>query len=100
LIFSNALPWTVLVAALVSWRAAVVYLAFAVVLRIAMAISVGLNGMKDRLVRRRLWMLPLRDAFSFTIWLASFFPQRIQWRDRQFRIRNKRLVPVPPRELP
>jgi ceramide glucosyltransferase len=100
LIFSNALPWTVLVAALVSWRAAVVYLAFAVFLRIAMAISVGLNGMQDRLVRKRLWMLPLRDAFAFTIWLASFFAQRIQWRDRQFRVRNKRLVPFPPRELP
>jgi ceramide glucosyltransferase len=100
LIFSNALPWTVLFAALVSWRAAVVYLAFAVFLRIAMAISVGLNGMQDRLVRQRLWMLPLRDAFAFTIWVASFFAQRIQWRDRQFRVRNKRLVPVPRRELP
>ena len=100
LLFSNALPWAVLVAALASWKVAVVYVAFAVFLRIAMAISVGFNGMQDRLIRQRLWMLPLRDAFAFTIWLASFFAQRIQWRDRQFHVRNKRLVPVPPRELP
>jgi hypothetical protein len=44
-------------------------------------------------------MLPLRDAFAFVVWLASFFPQRIHWRDRQFRVRDKRLIPVAPREL-
>ncbi|HXN99204.1 MAG TPA: bacteriohopanetetrol glucosamine biosynthesis glycosyltransferase HpnI [Candidatus Acidoferrales bacterium] len=100
LLFSSALPWAVIVAALASWKVAVIYVAFAVFLRIAMAISVGLRGMRDRLVRRKLWMLPLRDAVAFTIWLASFFAQRIQWRDRQFRVQNKRLVTVPPRELP
>jgi hypothetical protein len=40
-------------------------------------------------------MLPLRDAFAFVVWLASFFPQRIHWRDREFYVREKRLVPVP-----
>jgi ceramide glucosyltransferase len=100
LIFSNALPWAALVGALATWRVAVVYLASALFFRIMMAISVGLHGMRDRLVRRNLWMLPLRDTFAFVVWLASFFPQRIYWRDRQFCVRDKRLVPVPPRELP
>ncbi|MGA8367558.1 MAG: hypothetical protein WB716_09590, partial [Candidatus Acidiferrales bacterium] len=54
------------------------------------------RGMRDPLVRRSLWMLPLRDAFAFAVWLASFFPQRIHWRDRQFHVRDKRLVPIPP----
>jgi ceramide glucosyltransferase len=100
LMFSNALPWAVLVGAFVPWWVAVVYLASALFFRMMMAISVGLNGMRDRLVKRKLWLLPLRDAFAFTVWLASFFPQRIQWRDRQFRVRDKRLIPVAPRELP
>ena len=99
LIFSNALPWAALIGALVTWRVAAVYLAFALFFRIMMAISVGLRGMRDRLMRRDLWMLPLRDAFAFVVWLASFFPQRIHWRDRQFRVRDKRLIPVAPREL-
>lgn len=100
LIFTNALPWAVLIGAIVTWRVAVAYLASALAFRILMAILVGFRGMRDRLVLRKLWMLPLRDAFAFTVWLASFFPQRIQWRDRQFRVRDKRLIPVPSRELP
>jgi ceramide glucosyltransferase len=99
LIFSNALPWAAVIGALVTWRVAAVYLAIALFFRIMMAISVGLRGMRDRLMRRDLWMLPLRDAFAFVVWLASFFPQRIHWRDRQFRVRDKRLIPVAPREL-
>ena len=43
----------------------------------------------------KFWMLPLRDAFAFFVWLASFFPQRIHWRGQQFRVRKKRLVAVP-----
>jgi ceramide glucosyltransferase len=100
LIFANAVPWAVLVGVLVSWKVAVGYLASALFLRSTMALSVGLRGMRDRLVRRNLWMLPLRDAFAFVVWLASFFALRIQWRDRQFRVRDKRLVPVPPPDLP
>ena len=99
LIFSNALPWAALVAALVTWRVAAVYLAIALFFRIMLAISVGLRGMRDRLIRRDFWMLLLRDAFAFAVWMASFFPQRIHWRDRQFRVRDKRLIPVAPREL-
>jgi ceramide glucosyltransferase len=100
LIFTNALPWAVVVGTIATWRLAVIYLASALFFRILMAISVGLRGMRDRLVLRKLWLLSVRDAFAFTVWLRSFFPQRIHWRDRQFRVRDKRLVPVPPRIPP
>lgn len=97
LIFSNWVPWAVFVGALASWRAAVAYLAIALLFRTAMATSVGYGGMRDRLVLRKVWMLIVRDAFAFVVWAASFFPQRIHWRDREFLVREKRLVPVPPR---
>jgi ceramide glucosyltransferase len=100
LVFSNALPWVVLVGALVTWRVALVYLALAVLLRVAMAITVGLHGMRDRLLRQKLWMLPVRDAFSFVVWLASFFARRIHWRDQEFCVRDRRLIPVPPHKSP
>ena len=52
-------------------------------LRYEVALSVGARGMRDDLVRRKQWLLPLRDAFAFVVWLASFFPQRIHWRDQR-----------------
>jgi hypothetical protein len=54
--------------------------------------------MRDAGVRRHMELLPLRDAFAFIVWVASFFPQRIHWRGREFYVRDKRLVPTAPRE--
>jgi ceramide glucosyltransferase len=98
LIFSQGLPWTVLAAFLAPSAAiAAAYVAAYVLLRGSMAWFVGASEMRDRLVRRKFWALPLRDAFAFLVWLASFFPQRIHWRGQQFLVRNKRLVAVSPR---
>ena len=98
LIFTQGLPWTILAAAVApyGWLAGAYACAY-VVLRAWMAWAVGVTGMRDDLVRRKFWMLPLRDAFAFAAWLASFFPQRIHWRGQQFYVRNRRLVPVSPR---
>lgn len=96
MIFSQGLPWTVLAAALApSLAIAADYVAGYLLLRGAMAWVIGVWGMHDRLVRRKFWALPLRDALAFFVWLASFFPQRIHWRDREFLVRDKRLVAVP-----
>ncbi len=96
LLFSQGLAWTVLAAILApSAIIAAAYVAAYVLLRGAVAWVVGAWGMHDRLVRRGFWALPVRDAFAFIVWLASFFPQRIHWRDQQFLVRNKRLVAVP-----
>jgi ceramide glucosyltransferase len=59
---------------------------------------VGVYGMRDAGVRRHMELLPLRDAFAFIVWVASFFPQRIHWRGREFYVRDKRLVPAETRE--
>ncbi|HEY6443747.1 MAG TPA: bacteriohopanetetrol glucosamine biosynthesis glycosyltransferase HpnI [Candidatus Acidoferrales bacterium] len=96
LVFTQGLPWTVLAAVLAPSAAiAAAYVAAYVVLRGTMAWLVGASGMRDLLVRRKFWALPLRDALAFFVWLASFFPQRIHWRDQQFLVRKKRLVAVP-----
>jgi ceramide glucosyltransferase len=101
LVFTQGLPWTVLAAFLAPSAAiAAAYVAVYVLLRGTMAWVVGARGMRDRLVRRKFWALPLRDAFAFIVWLVSFFPQRIHWRDRQFLVRKKRLVAVPSSRRP
>lgn len=96
MIFTQGLPWTVLAAVLAPSPAiAAEYVAAYLLLRGAMAWLIGVWGMHDRLVLHKFWMLPLRDAFAFFVWLASFFPQRIHWRGQQFLVRKKRLVAVP-----
>jgi ceramide glucosyltransferase len=93
LIFTQGLPWTIL-AALVAPSAtiALAYVAAYVVLRSEMARNVGVWGLQDHALRAKLVLLPVRDAFAFVVWLASFFPQRIRWRDKEFYVRKRRLI--------
>ncbi|MGB9070218.1 MAG: bacteriohopanetetrol glucosamine biosynthesis glycosyltransferase HpnI [Candidatus Acidiferrales bacterium] len=97
LLFTHGLPWAILGLALAhSWAGTFFFVGGYALLRYEVALGTGARGMRDPLIRRRLWMLPVRDAFAFLVWLASFFPRRIRWRDREFWVREKRLVPVPP----
>ena len=98
LIFTQGLAWTVLAAVLAPYRwLAIAYVAAYLALRAWMAWAIGVAGMRDDLVRRKLWLLPFRDGFAFVTWIASFFPQRIHWRGQQFYVRDRLLVPVSPR---
>jgi ceramide glucosyltransferase len=93
LIFTHGLVWALAgIFLLHSWQGALAFAAAYSLLRVEVALGVGARGMGDTLVRRKQWMLPLRDAFAFVVWLASFFPQRIHWRGQRFYVRNKRLV--------
>lgn len=96
LIFTQGLFWTVLAACLapaapLAWAYVIAY----AMLRVDAAVTIGARGMGDPLIRSKGWVLPLRDAFGFFVWLASFFPQRIHWRDKQFLVRQRKLVPLP-----
>ena len=73
---------------------AIGFLAAYLILRVLMAWTVGVWGLKDSLLRKRLWLLPLRDAIAFAVWVASFASNRIQWRGTEFRIRNNRMIPI------
>ncbi len=98
LFFTHGLPWSLAAAAVArSAGLAAAYLGGYIVLRFLMAWTVGVWGLKDPVLRRKLWLLPLRDALAFPIWLASFASNRIQWRGLEFTIRNGRLVPLAPR---
>ena len=94
LIFTQVFVWSLAALLLTSsWWGEVGFAVAYVLLRREMALSAGARGMKDKLVRNKMWMLATRDLFAFVVWAASFFPQRIHWRGRKFRVREKRLVP-------
>ena len=92
LIFTQGLFWTIVATAIAPGWLAYAYPTAYALLRTDAALSVGARGMGDQLVRRKGWLLPIRDAFAFFVWLVSFFPRRIHWRDRKFMIREKKLI--------
>ena len=57
-----------------------------VALRLGMAWMVGVRRLGDKILRRNLVLVPLRDFFSLFIWSAAFFGKRVVWRDRVFRL--------------
>jgi ceramide glucosyltransferase len=95
LLLTQGLPWAVL-AALVApakWMAASYLVAYGV-LRFVMAWTVGVWGVRDDALRKKIWLVPLRDAFYFVIWLASFGSNRITWGNDEYLVRNGQMVPV------
>jgi ceramide glucosyltransferase len=95
LIFTLGLPWVVL-AALVAptrWIAAA-YLAAYLVLRHVMAWTVGVWGVGDEVLRRKFWLVPLRDAIYAAVWLAGFASNRITWGGQEYTMHKGQMVPV------
>jgi ceramide glucosyltransferase len=95
LLFTQGLPWTLIaiLAAPARWIAGVYLLAY-LILRFAMAWTVGIWGVGDDVLRRRIWLVPLRDAIHFVVWLASFGSNHIRWGNVDYMIRHGRMVPV------
>jgi ceramide glucosyltransferase len=95
LLFTQGLPW-VLLASIVApavWIS-VAYLLAYFVLRFSMAWTVGVWGVKDDVLRRKIWLVPLRDAIHFVIWLASFSSNRVKWGSVEYLVRKGKMVPV------
>lgn len=101
LIFTHGLPWAVLAffVAPVRWLGAA-YLAAYLILRSVMAWMVGVWGVRDETVRSRPWLIPLRDAINFVVWLTSLFGDRIVWGGVEYTIDRGRMTRVmPPAEV-
>ena len=66
-----------------------------VVLRLTMARTVGVWGLRDETARRKWWILPLRDLLQFAVWVGSFFSDRIVWGDAEFKLsKNGEMVAI------
>jgi ceramide glucosyltransferase len=54
--------------------------------RLLVAWSFGVAGLKDRMLAKYFWLVPLRDVLGFGIWVASFVGDEIQWRGATFQV--------------
>jgi ceramide glucosyltransferase len=96
LIFTHGLPWALLAALIApTIGIAASYLIAYLLPRLTMAWTVGVWGVGDDVVRRKLWLVPFRDAIHFVVWLASFASNRIHWGGEEYIIAGGRLIPVP-----
>jgi len=102
LIFTHGLPWAVLAffVAPTRWLGAS-YLAAYLILRLLMAWTVGVWGVRDETTRRKPWLIPLRDAVNFVVWLASLVGKTIVWGGIAYTVdRGGRMTRItPPTEM-
>jgi ceramide glucosyltransferase len=95
LLFTHGLPWALLAAVVAPTRGiAATYLLGYLALRLAMAWTVGVWGVGDEVLRRRLWLVPFRDLLNFGVWLASFASNRITWGGAEYAMRKGRMIPI------
>ncbi len=66
-------------------------LSLAVLLRVSVALSVGVGVLRDGQVLRDLWLLPVRDWFGLGFWVWSFAGDTVVWRGERFRLKRGRL---------
>jgi ceramide glucosyltransferase len=100
LLLTFGLPWSLLAAILApTYGLAAGYLGTYLALRLWMAWTVGVWGLQDPVLRHKLWLVPVRDALAFLIWVASFFSNVIKWRGLEYTIVDGRMVPVVPRDM-
>lgn len=95
LIFTQGLPWTLAAIAIhpAAW-VALCYLGGYAGLRVAMTWMIGVHGLKQRGIWKKMPLIVAWDALAFVIWALSFARKSIRWRDSSYFIRKGLLVPA------
>jgi len=86
------LPWamlTVLASGGSLWSISL--LSIALLVRVAVALNVGVGLLRDGQVLRDLWLLPLRDCFAMFFWVWSYASDVVVWRGEKFRLKRGEL---------
>jgi ceramide glucosyltransferase len=97
LIFTQGLAWSIAaVAVRPTAQIAILYLGGYVCVRAAMTWLIGVWGLKQPGVWKKMALVPVWDAWALLIWLLSFGRRSIRWRDINYRIRRGMLVPASP----
>jgi len=65
-------------------------------LRLVMAWVVGVWGLQDAVLRRKLWLVPLRDLLHFAVWLAAFTSHRIKWGGLEYELHDGQMFEADP----
>ncbi|MGA7461641.1 MAG: glycosyltransferase [Candidatus Korobacteraceae bacterium] len=101
LVFTWGLIWALIAVATVPTRTvAIAYLGSYAVLRVVLTWIIGVHGMKQKGMWKKMPLIPLWDLVAFMIWVASFGRKTIRWRGYEYYLRDGILVPVNPANTP
>jgi ceramide glucosyltransferase len=73
---------------------AISMLSVALLVRVSVALTVGVGILRDGQVLRDIILLPLRDCFGLFFWAWSYAGDTIVWRGERFRLKRGRLSRV------
>ena len=94
LAFTQGLPWCLAVAMTHPAGIGLAYFGAYLGFRVAMTWLVGVWGLQQSGLWKKMPLIVVWDATAFVIWLLTFGRNSIRWRDVDYRIREGMLVPV------
>jgi ceramide glucosyltransferase len=93
LLFTWGLPWTTLsVLVHPTLITAAAYWGLYLAARVAITWVIGIQGLKQPGLWKKLPLIPIWDALAFVIWLVSFTRNSIRWRGVDYQLRNGQFV--------
>lgn len=96
LLVTHGLPWVVLAACFApTATVAAAFLLAYLSLRILGAWTAGVWGLRDEVLCRKLWLIPIRDAIHFAVWVAAFASNRVHWGGEDFIMHKGQLIAAP-----
>jgi ceramide glucosyltransferase len=63
-------------------------LSMALLVRVGVALTVGVGVLRDGQVLRDIWLLPLRDCLGLFFWAWSYASDVVMWRGEKFRLKR------------
>jgi ceramide glucosyltransferase len=73
----------------------VLLLVSTLIVRLSMGWLIGVRWLRDRVLQKYFWLVPVRDLLSFSIWCSSWIGRRVEWRGRLFKVkRDGKMVQV------
>jgi ceramide glucosyltransferase len=94
LAFTQGLPWCLAVALTHPATIGLAYVGAYLGFRAAITWLVGVWGLKQSGIWKKMPLIVVWDATAFVIWLLTFGRNSIRWRNVDYRIREGMLVPV------
>lgn len=95
LVFTQGLAWSLAAVAVhPTAKVASLYLGGYLCVRTTMTWLIGVWGLKQKGVWKKMALVPLWDAWALMTWILSFGRRSIRWRDINYRIRRGTLMPV------
>jgi ceramide glucosyltransferase len=89
LVVTYVVPWALAVVVASGFSLwSISMLSVAVLVRVAVALTVGVGILHDGQVLRDMWLLPVRDCFGLFFWAWSYADDTVVWRGERFRLRR------------